>query len=386
MANNRDVLLALGYYDHRFHLGVARYAQAHGWHLSAGLAYDRRIPDGWSGDGIIAKLTESGPLSRFVTRTRVPVVNVGRGVGRPMPLVLIDEERVAKLAAEHFLGRGFEHFAWVGPRPGRIDKVPRGMQRLERAGLFQQELRQAGRTCAILDWQQEVGERPDRWSAQQAWYGARLKELPKPLAVFCWDDSTAADVIVACRVAGLSIPEQVAVLGVNNDELVCDALPVPLSSIDTDMEGRAFQAAALLDQMMDGKEVPSHTLIAPKGLITRASSDILAIAHDATATALRFIWDNLHRPISVAQVADVAAISARGLHKAFVLRLHRTPIQEIIRARVQRAQELLRNTDDKITTIARRAGFSSGRNLFRVFRQHQNETPHAYRARHRQLR
>lgn len=381
MAAPRDVLLVLGYYDHRFHQGAVRYARENGWHLSAGLAYGRRIPHGWEGDGILAKLTETGALSRFVARAKAPVINVGRGLARPMPLVLIDEEVVARQGAAHFLERGFEHFAWVGPRPGHPEATPPSLRRLDRATLFRHELRRAGRTCAIIDWQSERGDRPDRWATRHAWYGAKLAELPKPLAVFCWNDVLAAEVIMACRDAGLAVPEQVAVLGVNNDELVCSALPVPLSSIDTDMEGRAYQAAALLDRRMNGEDVPRHTLVPPRGLIIRASSDILAIAHGPTAQALRYIWDNLANRLSVARVADVAAISPRGLHKAFVQRLGRTPIEEITRARLQRAQELLRGGEDKMAVVARKSGFASGRNLFRVFRAAFGETPTDYRAR-----
>lgn len=386
MNRQRDVLLALGYYDHRFHLGVARYAQTHDWYLAADTAYNRRIPWGWHGDGIIAKIVDGDPLSRFVARARVPVVNVGRGTRKRFPLVLIDERAVAKLAAEHFLTRGFEHFAWVGRHPSTAVKRAKDFPSSDRGGLFQAVLQQAGHGCAVLDWQQARGDGEDTWAAQQAWLKAQMRDLPKPVAIFCWDDSEAAQVILACRNAEVAIPEQAAVLGVNNDDLVCDALPVPLSSIDTDMEGRAYRAAELLDRAMAGKDLPTYTLVPPKCLVTRASTDLLAIRHPGTAKALRFIWDNIQRSPSVGDVAEAAAMSTRGLHKVFVKHLGRTPIQEILRMKLQRAQELLRNTDAKIATIARQSGFVSGRGLYRVFRQHLATTPDHYRSNQRKGR
>lgn len=367
MHKQREILLALGYYDHRFHRGVARYAREHGWHVTADMAYGGNIPVGWRGDGIIAKIAANDALTRFVASTNVPVVNVGRATTSALPLVLIDEPRLVKLARDHFRERGFEHFAWVGQTPA---------DPADRPALF---VRAVGPTCAVLDWQQARGRQHDTWSAQRAWLVDRLKTLPKPLAVFCWDDAVAANVIQACRAAKLATPEQVAVLGVNNDELICDALPVPLSSIDTDMEGRAYLAACLLDRRLRGHRIPARTLVPPKCLVTRKSTDILAVPHVGVARALRFIWDNVHRPITVVEVARVAALSQRGLHKAFTKHLRRTPLQEIHRMRLLHAQRLLRETADKITAIAEMTGFGTAKSMFRAFRRHLSTTPQQYR-------
>ncbi len=382
MAKQRDVLLALGYYDHRFHMGVARYAREHGWHLTADMAYGRPIPWGWKGDGIVAKLTSRNDLARFVMGAKTPVVNVGRGIGRNTPLVLIDELPLVRLAVEHFISRGFGSFAWFGPYSTETTD-PVGAPGVPiRGPAFVRELARADQTCHVMDWQRARGNKPDTWPAQRTWLIDQLQALPKPLALFCWDDSEAANAVQACRAAKIQVPEEIAILGVNNDELICEALPVPLSSIDTDMEGRAYQAAAVLDKLMAGRKPPPRTIMPPKCLVTRKSTDILAVPHVDLARALRFIWENFHRPISVPDIAQVAALSTRGLHKAFLRHLERSPLQEIHRVRLQHAMKLLRETENKIPAIATACGFESAKNIHRTFLQQAGMTPRQYRLKH----
>lgn len=384
MATQRDILLALGYYDYRFHLGVAYYAREHAWHLAPDMAYHRDIPYGWRGDGIISKVARDRELADFVAGADLPVVNVGRDIGHDLPRILIDEKALARMAVEHFLSRRYENFAWCGLHPGPQKRAAPGPDdpRL-RPYRFIRALRKAGFSCEVLDWEEARGKRPDAWPAERTWLAERLKALPKPLAVFCWDDVKAADVIQACRSAGLLTPEEIAVLGVNNDELICEALPVPLSSIDTDMEGRAYLAAQLLDRAMRGEQISQQTFVPPKGLVTRKSTDILATRNVGVARALRFIWENVHEPLRVAQVAKVAGITPRGLHKAFVAQLGRTPIEEIHRVRLLRAQKLLRESRDKIGAIAEKAGYDSAKNMLRAFQQQTGMTPRQYRQKHR---
>jgi LacI family transcriptional regulator len=380
---SRDVLLALGYYDHRFHMGAVRYACEHGWHLVADMAYKRSLPEGWRGDGIIAKAAGNGELSRFIVRTGLPVVNIGRGFRGSVPLVLVDDFALVHMAAEHFLSRGLRHFAWCAAEPVEWRQAWESRGILPRGDLFVLELAKQGHSCEVLDWERSRGRRRDTWEARRAWLAARLRALPQPIGILCEDDPTAADVVHACGDIGLAVPEAVAVLGVNNDPLVCEATRVPISSIDADMEGRAYRAAELLERLMSGHTIDQMTWMPPKCVVTRRSTDVLAIEHAGVAKALRFVNEHYAETIAVPDIARAAGMSTRGLHRAFVLQLKRAPSQEVQRVRLERAKARLRETDEKIETIAFDTGHHSAKSLFRAFRRQEGQTPTAYRSQYR---
>lgn len=379
--HQRDVLLVLERYDHRFHQGAVRYAREHGWRIAPDMVYSPRVPEGWRGDGILAHLGVDGALESFVTQTKLPAVNVGAdGSGGGIPVVMIDEARLAQMAAEHFLTRGFEHFACLLASAGRSrpSSWPAGGAG-SRGALYAEEVRKAGHPCEVLDWQRECARQEDTWLAERRWLVRRLQSLPKPLSVFCVDDAQAVAVTQACQAAGIGIPEQVAVLGVNNDALTCEAVAVPVSSLDTDMDGRAYHAAGLLSELMDGGRIARQTMVPPKCLVTRRSSDTIAIRHPGISKALRYIWDHAGSAVSVSEVAQASGMSPRGLHKAFITHLHRPPHDELQRVRIERAARMLRETSEKTAVIAREAGYDSAKNMFRAFRRHMSMTPTQYR-------
>lgn len=368
--------MALTSTHHGFFRGIARYARQHGWHLDTQMAYSGRIPFGWQGDGIISACGHHRELAQFVRSCPLPRVELTLVQDDlDVPRVVGNNPAIGRTAAEYFLQRRFRHFAWAP----FADDVP-NRQRL--AG-FESVVRAQGRPVQTLPTGMTVTSRRPRfdWRQARARLIRALQGLPKPLAVFAYNDGIGVEIIDACQEAGLMVPEQVAVLGVDNDEIVCESVSVALSSIRYDLEQLAYEGAALLDGLMAGRPAPAEMLkIDPQGIVTRRSTDILAMDDVEVAKALRFIWANYADPLlSVPGVVAITRFSARGLLKAFQRELGRSIHAEIVRMRMNQVCELLRNTDLTVSTIAERAGFSSVNHLFRAFRRIHRQSPGQYR-------
>jgi LacI family transcriptional regulator len=377
MPPKRTVLLALTSSHHGFFRGVARYAREHRWHLVADMIYTAKIPVGWRGDGIISFIGYRDDLADFILSSKLPAVEISMVRNEiPLPRVEGDSDMIGRLAAEHFLERGFHHFAWAP----MLDDVLNA----ERLLGFSNRLAEAGETCHLLPPADSRHGDPSvrDWAARRRLLIRELKRLPKPLAVFGYNDCVAAEIIDACDDAGLLVPEAVAVLGVDNDALICECIPVPLSSVCHDLEGMAYQAAALLDRLMAGRKPPKDILrVPPKGLVTRRSTDILAVENLQVARALRFIRDRYASALlSVNDVVAATSISRRPLEKAFRQELKRSINEEIVRVRMNKVKDLLANSDMKIVDIAAVCGFSRPNHLFRTFRHLHGKSPKAYRA------
>ncbi len=385
MKQQPSVLLALGSYQHGTHRGVARFARENGWHLVAEMAYGGVIPQGWEGDGVLTALTERDELTDFVMQIGAPTVDLNMvRADLPLPRVVGDHEAIGRLAAMHFIERGFEHFAWYAVHENRTA--------LERRTGFLKTLNDEGLNlaqCTNLIWAEGrqhgtlVADRD--WTERRDWLVNAIRKLPKPLAVFAYNDYQASHIINACLHAGLSIPEEVAVVGVDNDELVCDCVAVPLSSVKHDLETRGYLGAKLLAERMQfpGAPIPDPLRVEPSGVVTRKSSDILALPDPQVAKALRFIWDHFHRSLSISEIVTATDVSRRTLEKAFSTHLKRSILDEIQRVRLQRVKELLAHSGFSMRQIAEQAGFASPQYLHQVFRQHTGMTPGEYREKHK---
>jgi LacI family transcriptional regulator len=379
MIKKRTVLLALTSAHHGFFQGVARYAREHRWHLVTDMIYTAKIPRGWCGDGIVSFIGYRNDLARFIVQSGIPTVEISmvRNDIR-LPRVEGDNERIGQLAAAHFLERGFRHFAWA---PLMDDVV-----NAERRQGFCRALAMRKLSCHVLP---AAGSRAARggtldWAKRRTILMRELRRLPKPLAVFGYNDCVAADIVDACEEAGLLVPEAVAVMGVDNDAILCESLRVPLSSVCHDLEGMAYRAAALLDRLMNGGKPPARPIrVPPTGLVTRRSTDVVAIADLHVARALRYIADCYANPLlSVDDVVRAGGTSRRRLEKLFRAELRRTVNEEIVRVRLARACVLLEATPMKIGEVSAATGFTRPNHLFRVFRRRLGTTPRAYRARH----
>jgi LacI family transcriptional regulator len=377
MARKRTVLLALTDAHHGFFRGVARYAREHKWHLVTDMIYTAKIPIGWRGDGIISFIGYREDLAEFIRNSRIPTVEISMVRNDiKLPRVEGDNDMIGRLAAEHFLERGYRNFVWA---PLMDDIV-----NAERYRGFANRLKKEHLTSHKLppaDSRAAPGGTHD-WVARRQLLIRELRRLPKPLAVFGYNDCVAADIIDACDNADLLVPEAVAVMGVDNDVMLCDCLRVPLSSVCHDLEGVAYQAAKLLNRLMAGKKAPKKILrVAPTGVVTRRSTDILAVNNLEVAKALRFIHDQYSNPLlSVDNVVMATNFSRRPLEKAFRKELPRTLNEELVRIRLDCVKKLLTTTDLSVTKISAMTGFNRPNHLHRIFRKQVCISPKKYRA------
>jgi LacI family transcriptional regulator len=276
--------------------------------------------------------------------------------------------------AEHFLSRGLTHFLFYSE--------VNNWSYEERGQGFVDALQRAGHRCDWLRWHQSSAYRTDRkeWRTKRNWLAAAIKAAPKPLGIFAANDEQALSVLETCESAGLRVPEEVAIVGAENNLLAPDAMHTPISSVDTNLETLGYRGAELLDHLMQGKPAPRKPIRVPaRGLVTRKSSDLLAIQHPGVARCLRFIWEHSHEPITVKDLVSVAAMSRRGLHKAFLENLGRPPGRELHRVRIEQAKKLLSESDHKMEVLAGLCGYQSANSFCIAFKQATGMSPKQFR-------
>lgn len=358
--------------------GIARYAQQQGdwdlWLEQRCQYAPGRLPPGWHGDGIIARVADRA-MARHLARAPGIVVNVStaRVPGAHFPTVTADLRAAAELAVQHLLDQGFRHFAYYAPMT--LSFVEDHHQ------VFVRLLAEMGYTCSLLP--AYGGKRPAAgWQKRQRKLERWIRDLPKPVAVLAWTGRRGREVIYACRALGLSVPEHVAVLGADDDTLLCETCNPPLSGVALTSEQIGFEAAALLDRMLHGAKAPAKPiLIAPARVVVRQSTDTLAIDDEDLARAIAFIRVNAARPVQVSDVLREVSISRRSLDRRFQQVLGRTPAQEIRRVHIERAKRLLADTDVPVPKVAAASGFGSREYLARAFKLETGLSPRQYRAR-----
>ena len=357
--------------------GIARYHREHGqWSTffqpqGLGDPAPAWLPS-WRGDGILARI-DNRIMARAVQRAGVPVVNMrGTMADLPFPFIGSDNLAIAQLAAEHLLERGFRHFAFCGYKRKLHPKLDL------RADHFQHCVEQAGYHCQVL--QHVKRQRPRSWEQEQTWIASWIAELPKPIGILAANDDRGLQLLDACRRIQIAVPDQVAVLGVDNDEYLCDLSLPSLSSIDVNSEETGYRAAALLDRLMDGKRSPKRIPeIKPLRVIVRRSTDVLATHDEDLVRAVRFIREHACCPISPDDVVQHVNISRSSLESRCRNVLGRSLHQEIRKVQIDTARALLTDTDLPIKQVALRAGFKNVQYLSRVFSSHVGQPPAEYR-------
>ena len=372
-----SILLAFDWFDHRIYRGIARFAGEADWHLSPYLFSDRNIPFNWPGDGVICSY---GPtLASFIDSLEMPKVDVSVAkIPQQIPRVVIDNQQIGRLAAEHFLKRGFNHFAYFHWPAVEVNVV--------RQKAFRSALLDSGVPAANLHTIRQPGARVLRdWSAHETAILEQIDKLQRPLAVFTGQDNLGATLIEVCIRNGIHVPEEISVLGVDNIEFLCDCLAVPMSSIDTRLEELGYQAARQLQRLMNGEIGNDEpTLIIPVGhVVGRRSTEVLAVPHSGVAKALRMMRAEFGTPMTLEHVCDHVGMSKRGLEKAFRKHLQRSPAAELRRIRIDHAKRLLTETDIKIEAIARECGYCNSSNLSLAFKRDTALSPRAYRQKFR---
>lgn len=360
--------------------GVARYVRERGpWSVyfqPQGL--EQFPPPGlpnWHGDGILSRVN-SRKAARAVLDAKLPTVELrGALADLGLPFVGVDNRAVAKLAADHLLERGLRQFGFCGTRRGENRFLD------QRGDYFRQFIEEAGYPCDVFPARHSQ-RGPLAWEAEQNRLANWLCALPKPCGVMTCHDDCGHQVLDAALRCGVQVPDEVAVVSVDNDEHLCGLSNPLLTSIDVDPGRIGYEAAALLDRLM-ARQSPSieATEIEPRGLIARQSSDTIAVSDAAVSAAVRFIRERACEGIGVGQVLRRLDISRSTLENRFKRLLGRTPKAEILRVQLERAKQLLRETGFPLRTVAERSGFGSVQYFIDAFGRKIGVTPGAYRKR-----
>ena len=360
-------------YSRQFLFGASRYATTHGdvaiRTLPLWSFVDTTEWQHWNVSGMIMQIFDQEMLE-CARKLQVPVVNVtGTMQDTGFPTVRIDYAKCARMAVEYFIDHGFHHMAYFGSD---------SYNSVETEAAFLSLTREAGVTghafdCALRDIWKDSG---------RAAIGEWLCQLPKPVAVLAVNDEIAAILLDICSAFGVSVPEQAAILGCWDDELYYRRTWPPLSSIVIDGERIGFEAVKTIVQILDGEAVPPVQLIPPVSIVTRMSTDIMAINDKEIAEAVRFIRQNARRGVTVDDVASQFPFSRRVFERRFRAAMGRSPMEEIVRAKLDLAKQLLVETDLQMPAIAERCGFSSATHFGVVFHRNLDITPTEYRREH----
>jgi LacI family transcriptional regulator len=281
--------------------------------------------------------------------------------------VRANQEVAAKLAMQHFRERGFTRFAYCGIPSERI-WPPTGE-------IFRGLAKASSHRCDVYLPSYHTMERPLRLTHLAEW----LKSLQLPVGVLAANDLRAREVLDACQLVGLHVPEEIAVMGMNDDELICEMANPPLSSVIHNARRVGYEAAAMLDRMLGGEIVTSDVVVDPTGVHARQSTDLLAIEDPEVAKALRFIRENACGGICVDDVLEVVTTSRRSLEKRFRDDVGRPLHVEILRVQIERSKELLATTDYKLEKVAEMTGFSTAQYFAGVFHKIVGMTPGTWR-------
>lgn len=324
----------------------------------------------WNADGIIVRST--GPqMTKLALELKLPTIACDDNNQTPnVPNVISDYEMVGTMAARHMIARGFKNFAFCG-----FDNMQWSRERAEH---YCKTLEGAGHK--VFQYPYPQSKNKQLWENELPLMTEWIKTLPKPVAIMACNDDRANHVMICCNLQSLHIPEQVSVLGVDNDLLLCDMANPPLSSIALNTRKAGYEAASLLDRMILGEKAKDKTIyVRPTHIATRHSTDTLAIEDKDVVEAIQFIRKNAREPIQTCDVADTVALSTRALYEKFNKHLGRTVYDEIKRVRIEEISQILLQTDLPINQIARIFRFSSKEHIARYFKKATNISPLAYR-------
>ncbi len=331
-------------------------------------------PTDWHGDGVLVMMDGSPNLVRFISRLRrqgIPVVDLVEECPRmTLPRVTGDDLEIGRVAAQSFNALGFRHAAFFSAWP----RTP--SHTLRSTGF-----RSAWRGDSFASWLfTPSDEAQDSEAELDAWLDERLSAAPKPLALFAWHDRDATHILRACQRIRLRVPQDVALIGVDNDLSICEHQSVKLSSVAHNLQRIGYTGAAMLERLMSGGKLnESRVAIKPLGLIARDSTNPIALVAPDLQPILRHIAANLDRPLGAAQIAEDLHLSRLRLDRLFRAKLGRSVGAEIARQRLERAQKLLRETSLPLAAIAAQCGHCDAGFLIRTFKKAFGLTPNQWR-------
>jgi LacI family transcriptional regulator len=372
------IIDTIGVYGRRILRGINQYLRSHSpwsiyldpYHRLAGSP--PRWLTGWHGDGIICRSITPSSAERLL-KLKIPIVNLNDSwTNLGLPLIRSDDHAVGRLAAEHLLERGFRCFAFCG-------FTGLAWSRRRREG-FAAALQQRGEWCGAYESAWGGGSRPCPGEREYEAIGHWLASLPRPLGVLTCNDERGHHVLDACQRIDAAVPDEVAVIGVDDDDLLCSLCQPPLSSVVPNPEHIGYEAAALLDRLMVGEKPPRQEfLIEPLGVAARQSTEALALGDPDLAAAVRCIREHACEGITVTDVLKYVPLSRSVLERQFRKNLGHSPQAEIWSVQLKRIKQLLAETDLSLEQIAERAGYKHPEYMNVVFKRLTGQTPGRYR-------
>ncbi|QTN33918.1 DNA-binding transcriptional regulator [Akkermansiaceae bacterium] len=369
-------------YGRELLMGIASYVRIHGpWSIE----FEEGDPGEqlpkwfgrWQWDGIIARVSTPS-MAKVLARTGVPVVDLsGNLPDTDFPRIRSDEMAVGTMAAEHLMERGFQNFAFCGYNGADWSDLRRTS--------FQRRISEAGFSCQAFEnheplpsvsnlHYEEHSERHER--DLMAW----LQSLPKPCGLMACNDARGRQVLNCCREAGVAVPDEVAVIGVDKDEVFCELSDIPLSSVILNTQRIGFEAAGLLTLMMAGGSAASPSImVKPMGVMARQSTDVLAIDDRHIAAALRHIREHACDGLDVESLLKIVPLSRSVLERRFSQIIGRPPKAEILRIRLDRVCRLLAESELSLAEVAEKAGFDHPEYMSRLFKKKMGITPGKFR-------
>ena len=357
--------------------GVWQYAQQHGpWLLEMQPGEPDEstyMPRGWAGDGMIASV-QTRRLATKLKTLGVPVVNVSgsRREGIDFPRVTSDAKEVVRMAVAHLREKRLKHIAFCGePQRPFLDFWSEA---------FRSVMAEDGMEAVIYQESARIGPRAGieaRQNDRRRW----IESLPKPVGIIGWATSICRLLAMACTEIGVKVPEEVAILSLETEDLLGKVVHPPLSGVDIPVRRIGYEAAAQLDCMLHGKAADPHEIeLKPLGVTIRQSTDLVACADPQVQQVLRFIRDHAHEGIDVRAVLKAVPMARRSLERRFQDLIGRSPAEEIRRVKINKVRHLLDTTGMSIPDIAEACGFNYVEHMIPVFKKHHGNTPSRYRA------
>jgi LacI family transcriptional regulator len=372
------VVLAVDHYHPQVHAGVVRAAREFGWDLDASMARWRSLPQDVTPDGILLTASEPRMLD-WTAQFSCPVVHLHslrRMPGKEPVTVQLDYAAAGRMGAQHLLETGSLNYAFFRRYPA--------MDSILMRDAFLEEIASAGYRPLRLDMPDEMPDMQAIHPIQRArrieWLAQRLPGLPRPIAIMAEEDRFAVDLILAALRVGLRVPEDIAVLGSEDDPLEYGLSPVSVSSVECRLEASGAVAAACLRELMAGRHLAARELLLPPLRVTaRRSTDFFNHPNPRIAAAILHLRRNYRETIGTETLARIAAVSRRRLQDVIKSVTGRTLTDELARLRLMHAEKLLRTTDLKLLAIAYESGLGQDKNLIRLFQKKHGLSPGAWR-------
>ena len=338
------------------------------------------IDENWRGDGLIL-FRFSEEEAKIFKQCKIPVVNLSAEcLGKGFPTVIPNNFEIGKQAAQHMLTLGLKNFSYWGD-PSRNYSIERG-------SAFEKQINSAGFDCIKVQIEPDHLPWDGRWVKMHERIVKELDRLTKPVGIFAKDDMLGSNIIRICNEVGILVPEEVAVMGTNADEVFCQISTPPLSSVAYPGESVGYEAARLLSKMMNGQYIKNdHLVTMPiRDIVARESTNTFAIDDLVVTQAVQYIRAVAPvYPIHVSEVAARSSLSLSGFNKHFVQLMGHTPKEEIKRVRLAKLQTLLKNSNEKISHIAMDMKFGSPEELSRFFKRETGMVPKEYRSRYQNV-